>query len=122
MGDKEREVKSKKFYHPFIVYFFNVYFWERERERESRGGAEREGDRETQAGSAPSVRSRPEPGGHLVAQSVKLPTSAQVMISWFVSSSPALGFVVTAQSPEPAQILSPSLCPFPSHALSLKNK
>ena len=36
--------------------------------------------------------------GAWVAQSVKPPTSAQVMISWFMSSSPALGFVLTAQS------------------------
>ena len=36
-----------------------------------------------------------------VAQSVKRPTSAQVMISWFVSSSPLLGSVLTAQSLEP---------------------
>ena len=37
-----------------------------------------------------------------VAQLVKHPTSAQVMISWFVSSSPALGSVLTAQNLEPA--------------------
>ena len=37
-----------------------------------------------------------------VAQLVKPPTSAQVMISWFVSWSPALGSVLTARSLEPA--------------------
>ena len=37
-----------------------------------------------------------------VAQSVKHPTSAQVMIVQFMSSSPASGSVLTAQSPEPA--------------------
>ena len=36
-----------------------------------------------------------------MAQSVKHPTSAQVMISRSVSSSPASGSVLTAQSPEP---------------------
>ena len=36
------------------------------------------------------------------AQSVKRLTSAQVMISWFVSSSPASGSVLTAQSLESA--------------------
>ena len=36
-----------------------------------------------------------------VAQLVKHPTSAQVMISWLVSSSPVLGSVLTAQSLEP---------------------
>ena len=40
--------------------------------------------------------------GTWVAQSVKHPTSAQVMISWFVSLSPASGSVLTAQSLQPA--------------------
>ena len=37
-----------------------------------------------------------------MAQWVKHPTSAQVTISRFVSSSPTLGSVLTAQSLEPA--------------------
>ena len=37
-----------------------------------------------------------------MAQSFGHPTSAQIMISWFVSSSPTLGSVLTAQSLEPA--------------------
>ena len=37
-----------------------------------------------------------------MAQLVKHPTSAQVMISPFMGSSPVLGFVLTAQSLEPA--------------------
>ena len=41
-------------------------------------------------------------GGTWVSQSAKRPTSAQVMISRFVSSSPASGSVLTAQSLEPA--------------------
>ena len=60
---------------------------------------------------------------------VKRPTSAQVTISWFVSSSPTLGSVMTAQSLEPALTsVSPSLSlplPAPAHillSLSLKNK
>ena len=40
--------------------------------------------------------------GAWVVQSVKHPTSAQVMISWSVSSIPATGSVLTAQSLEPA--------------------
>ena len=40
--------------------------------------------------------------GTWVAQPVKHPTSAQVSISWFVSSSPVTGSVLTAQSLEPA--------------------
>ena len=48
--------------------------------------------------------------GAWVVQSVKRSTSAQVMISQFVSSSPVLGSVLTAQSLEPAShSLSPSL-------------
>ena len=49
--------------------------------------------------------------GAWVAQSVKRPTLAQVMISWFVSSSPRSGSVLTAQSLEPA---SDSVSPPPS--------
>ena len=58
-------------------------------------------------------------------QSVKRPTSAQVMISQFVSSSSALGFVLTAQSLKPAlDSVSLSLsAPLPLMlSLSLKNK
>ena len=40
--------------------------------------------------------------GAWVAQLVKRPTSAQVMNSRFMSSSPALGSVLTAQNLEPA--------------------
>ena len=53
--------------------------------------------------------------GAWVAQSVKRPTSAQVMISQFVSSSPASGSVLTAQSLEPA-----SYSVFPSLSASLQ--
>ena len=54
--------------------------------------------------------------------SLSVPTSAQVMISQLVSSSPALGSVLTAGSLEPASdSVSISLCPFPAHALSLSN-
>ena len=54
-------------------------------------------------------------GGTRAAQSVKHLTSAQLMISWFVSLSPALGSMLTAQSLEPA-LNSVS----PSFSLSLK--
>ena len=58
--------------------------------------------------------------GAWVAQSVKRPTSAQVMISRSVSSGPASGSVLTAQSLEPvSDSVSPSLCPFPAHTLFL---
>ena len=43
--------------------------------------------------------------GSWVAQSVKRATSAQVMISWFVSLSPVSGSVLTAQSLEPVSLL-----------------
>ena len=46
-----------------------------------------------------------------MAQSVERLTSAQVMISWFVTSSPASGSVPTAQSLESA---SDSVSPSPS--------
>ena len=60
-----------------------------------------------------------------VAQSVKCPTWAQVMISHFVSLSPMLGSGLMAQSLEPASdSVSPSLsAPSPLVLfLSLKNK
>ena len=45
-----------------------------------------------------------------MAQSVKYPTSTQVMSSQFMSSSPVQGSVLTAQSLEPASdSVSPSL-------------
>ena len=47
--------------------------------------------------------------GTWVAQSVKCPTSAQVMLSHLVGSSPGPGSVLTDQSLEPA---SDSLSPF----------
>ena len=60
-------------------------------------------------------------GGAWVAWSVKRPTSAQVMISQSMSSSPASGSVLTAQSLEPtSDCVSPSLCSSPTHPLSLK--
>ena len=42
------------------------------------------------------------PWGAQVAQSVERPTSAQVMISQFMSSNPVSGSVLTDQSLEPA--------------------
>ena len=54
------------------------------------------------------------------AQSVGSLTSAQVMISTFMGSSPVSGSVLTVQSLEPASdSVSPSLCPSSAHALSL---
>ena len=55
-----------------------------------------------------------------MAQLVERLTSAQVVISQFMSSSPATGSVLLAQSLEPAlDPVSPSLCPTPACALSL---
>ena len=65
--------------------------------------------------------------GAWVAQLVKRPTLAQVMISRFMGSSPTLGSVLIAQSLEPASTsvsLSPSARPLLMLcvSLSLKNK
>ena len=57
--------------------------------------------------------------GAWVAQSVKRPTSAHVMISRFVSLSPMSGSVLTAQSLEPA-LDSVCVCVCPSPALRNK--
>ena len=61
--------------------------------------------------------------GAWVAQSVKHPTSAQVMISRFMSSSPVSGSVLTARSLEPvSESVSPSLSlPLPT-PLALSQK
>ena len=59
-------------------------------------------------------------GGAWVAESVKRPTSAQVMISQLVSLSPALGSVPTAGSLEPAlDSVSHSLSALPPLVLCL---
>ena len=64
-----------------------------------------------------------DPWGTHVVQSVERPTLAQVMILWFVGSSPTSGSVQTAQSLEPASdSVSPSLSlslPYSTHTLSL---
>ena len=58
--------------------------------------------------------------GAWVAQSAKRPTSAQVMISWFVGSSPVSGSVLIAQSLEPAlDSVSPSHSDSPLFMLCL---
>ena len=58
--------------------------------------------------------------GAQVAQSVERLTSAQVVISQSVSSSPALGSVLTARAWSLLQILClPLSLPLPAHALSL---
>ena len=58
--------------------------------------------------------------GVWVAQSVKRPTSAQLVISRFVGSSPASGSVLTARSLEPASdSVSPSLSAPPLLVLCL---
>ena len=61
--------------------------------------------------------------GAWVAQSVKRLTSAQIMISQLMSSSPTLGSVRTAQSLEPvSDSVSLSLPLSCSRSVSLKNK
>ena len=58
--------------------------------------------------------------GAWVAQLVEHPTLAWVMISWFTGSSSVSGFVLTAQSLEPAlDYVSPSLSAPPQFSLSL---
>ena len=58
-----------------------------------------------------------------MAQSVKRPASAQVMISRSVGLSPMLGSVLTAQSLEPASGSVSPFLPLPClHSVCLKNK
>ena len=73
------------------------------------------------AGSVDWKQDSPSWRGTWVTQSVNRPTSARVMISRFVGSSPASGSVLTAWSLEPASDSVPpfSLCRSPTCALSL---
>ena len=58
-----------------------------------------------------------------MAQSIKHPTSTQVMILWSLSSNPALGSVLTAQSLEPVSPFLSALLPLTlCLSLSLKNE
>ena len=67
-----------------------------------------------------SFKKERERWGAWVAQSVGHPTSAPVMISRFVGSSPALGSMLTARSLEPAwDSVSPPLSAPPLLMLSL---
>ena len=61
--------------------------------------------------------------GAWVVQSVEHPTSAKFMISWFMSSSPALGLLLSACPFVPFGSSVPfSLCPAPlAHSLFLSN-
>ena len=50
--EEEKEEEEEVFAFLFLKFFlFNVYFWQRERQSTSRGGAEREGDTESETGS-----------------------------------------------------------------------
>ena len=70
--------------------------------------------------SSPSGSNNEAFGGTWVARSVKRPISAQVTMSWLVSSSPASGSVPTAQSLEPVtDSVSPSLSAPPLFMLCL---
>ena len=57
-----------------------------------------------------------------MAQLVKCPTSAQVMILQFLGSGPASGSVLTALSLEPAlhSVSPPHPCTSPAHTVSLE--
>ena len=93
----------------------------RERRVEGRSKHARPTDgKRMEAWAAVLMSHRDNDRGTWVAQSVERPTSAQVVISRFVGSSPASGSVLTAWSLEPASdSVSPALCPSPACTLSL---
>ena len=63
----------------FLNFFFNVYFWDRERQSMNGGGAEREGDTESETGSRLRAIS-PEPDAGL-----KL--TDREMVTWLKSDA-----------------------------------
>ena len=74
-------------------------------------------DHHTWGGGGMQVHKRMSWGTRLAQSTMTL---AQVMISHFLSSSPTSGSVLTAQSLKPASdSVSPSLCPSPTHTVSL---
>ena len=53
------------------IFFFNVYFWDRERQSMNGGGAEREGDTESETGSRPrAVSTEPDAGLELTNREI----------------------------------------------------
>ena len=83
-------------------------------------GRQRQQDILDGAGSTEELVFKTKYGGPWVAQSVGQPASAEVMICQSVSSSPASGSVLTAQSLEPASdSVSPSFSAPPPLVLCL---
>ena len=85
--------------------------------------AERWGNQETKNGSVElehGIYKKQRVRGAWGAQLAKLPTSAQVMVSWFMGSSPSSGSMLSARSPQPAsESVSPSLSAPPLLMVSL---
>ena len=76
----------------FFKIFFNVYFWDRERQSMNEGGAEREGDTESEAGSRLWAIS-PEPDAGLELMDREIVTWAEVgrLTDW-ATQAPLEGF------------------------------
>ena len=60
--------------------------------------------------------------GWLSRLSIRLSISAQIMISWFMGSSPTLGSVLSLEPAWASSSFPVSLCSSPASSLSLKNK
>ena len=119
-GTGECYAKWNKSYRERQIPYISTRMWILGNVTEDHGGGE--GGKKLQRGKEANHKRllKTEYRGTWVAQSVKWPTSAQVMISRSVSSSPTLGSVLTARSLEPvSDSVSPSLWPSPVHTLSL---
>ena len=75
MGEQKREKsfqtgrQTMRNFYFFIFFSAFIYFWDRERQSMNGGGAEREGDRESEVGSRPRAAStEPDAGLELTNQ------------------------------------------------------
>ena len=75
-------------------FFFLMFIFERERESVSRGGAEREGDTESEAGSSLwAVRTEPNVGLELMNHEVMTWAKVGCLTDWAPSGSPVSSYI-----------------------------
>ena len=88
LGRMTKEKAESLFYNNYMFKkIFNVYFWERDSQSTSRGGAEREGDAESEAGSRLwTVNTEPEVGLKLTEGEIMTWTKVRRLTDWATQS------------------------------------